>query len=530
MPEGVVDLLEPVQVEAEHGEHAAAPEMGEGLLDPLAEHGAVGQAGEDVVAGHVGDAGIGLAPLGHVLVGRDHAAPGHGLVRDGEDASVAHLAEARTGGRDLPSLDLENRALLGRGQVERGHVLVGRAERQVFRREVEQLAIAPVDDGEVPLGVEQAQALRHVVEGGVEAQVGRLEMRLLDLQQGDVAADRDEAAGAGTAAADPEPAPVEKLRLARRRPIVVVGEERAGERVAVAGDLGERRVPRQRLVTESEEILRLPVDERDPPGLIDHHDAFEGSLEGVGEMRLRRDALRDLLLHRPADVVAHDAHGGEEGAEFVRAAGRDRHAEVAGRDPRRDHGRIRHRPHDAPRQQESDEGRHGQGEQRAEQVDLRLAGDDGPGLLPVDETVAGGVVDEEVEMLFGLGRMPVDDVPIGLPGLAAGEDGAGSVPILHRALHGLRRLGRAARLGPLDRHGEILGEHAAEGLEPAFELRLHGGVGAHPPTGFQGAHIGEIGGGGPRVIDRHEGLVEGPAHEFVGPGGSPRPPRGRECP
>lgn len=37
MPQGVVDLLEPVEVEAEHGEPAAASEMGQGFVDTLDE-------------------------------------------------------------------------------------------------------------------------------------------------------------------------------------------------------------------------------------------------------------------------------------------------------------------------------------------------------------------------------------------------------------------------------------------------------------------------------------------------------------
>ena len=91
--EGVVDLLEAVEVEAQHRERVAAAEMGDRLLDALAEHRPVRQAGEDVVAGHEGDAGVGLPLLGHVLEGRHEAAAAHGLVRDRHNAAVAEVEE-----------------------------------------------------------------------------------------------------------------------------------------------------------------------------------------------------------------------------------------------------------------------------------------------------------------------------------------------------------------------------------------------------------------------------------------------------
>ncbi len=56
MTERVVDLLEVVDVDGEHGKAAAAAHVGDCLFDAFAEHHAIGQTGERVVAGHVGDA------------------------------------------------------------------------------------------------------------------------------------------------------------------------------------------------------------------------------------------------------------------------------------------------------------------------------------------------------------------------------------------------------------------------------------------------------------------------------------------
>ena len=52
VPEGVVDLLEAVEVEHEHGQHAVrARRPGEGLVEAVAEQGAVGETGQSVVEG-----------------------------------------------------------------------------------------------------------------------------------------------------------------------------------------------------------------------------------------------------------------------------------------------------------------------------------------------------------------------------------------------------------------------------------------------------------------------------------------------
>jgi hypothetical protein len=87
--EGVVDLLEAVEVDEQHG-HAVAGALGalERLGEAVVEQAAVGQAGERVVVGLHPDQGFGLLALGDV--GDDahqaaHAAVGlevGGLVED----------------------------------------------------------------------------------------------------------------------------------------------------------------------------------------------------------------------------------------------------------------------------------------------------------------------------------------------------------------------------------------------------------------------------------------------------------------
>ena len=56
MAQGVVDVLEAVEVEQEHGDHAAlAASMGQLLAEPVMQQGAVGQPGEPVVQGQPPD-------------------------------------------------------------------------------------------------------------------------------------------------------------------------------------------------------------------------------------------------------------------------------------------------------------------------------------------------------------------------------------------------------------------------------------------------------------------------------------------
>ena len=97
MAERIVDLLEMIDVDREHGKAAAAAHVGDRLLDALAEHHAIGQAGERVVAGHVGDALLGLAALGDVLVGGDEAAIGRRPVDASHHAIAGQFDEVRAG-------------------------------------------------------------------------------------------------------------------------------------------------------------------------------------------------------------------------------------------------------------------------------------------------------------------------------------------------------------------------------------------------------------------------------------------------
>ena len=90
MAERIVDVLEAVEIEAEHRQALALPSaLSSASLHALAQQHAVGQIGQHVVVRHVGDARLDAPLLGDVLVRGDPAAARHRLMLDGDDAPVA---------------------------------------------------------------------------------------------------------------------------------------------------------------------------------------------------------------------------------------------------------------------------------------------------------------------------------------------------------------------------------------------------------------------------------------------------------
>ena len=58
MAQGVVDVLEAIEVEHVGGDHLAAPGASEGMVEPLIEQDAIGQARQRIVPSHVCDLGL----------------------------------------------------------------------------------------------------------------------------------------------------------------------------------------------------------------------------------------------------------------------------------------------------------------------------------------------------------------------------------------------------------------------------------------------------------------------------------------
>ena len=170
--ERVVDALEFVDVDIEHRKLPVGRGVRQFALELFVEQGAVRQIGQRVVMGEVGDAFLGAAPFGDVLMGRDPAAVRQRLVDDLDRAAVGRRDDHRVALRDVAQhprdilVDVagERSGLL----AMRDHVAETAARLDDLGRQPVHLDIALVADHEPLRGIEQQQALRHVVDGGVE--------------------------------------------------------------------------------------------------------------------------------------------------------------------------------------------------------------------------------------------------------------------------------------------------------------------------------------------------------------------------
>ena len=174
MAERIVHVLELVQVEAQHGLPGLAPRAQQRLHHELVERGAVWQLRERIVTGHVLDLGLGQRPLGDVLMGGDPPASVHRLVDDGDRPAVRRVDDL-LGRRSLRDAQHHRLAIL----VDVGGEIAGLlpVDQQIAQRasgphdlrgEPIHLDVAAVADDQAAARIEHAEALRHVVEGGVE--------------------------------------------------------------------------------------------------------------------------------------------------------------------------------------------------------------------------------------------------------------------------------------------------------------------------------------------------------------------------
>ncbi len=182
----------------------------------------------------------------------------------------------------------------------------------------------------------------------------------------------------------------------------------------------------------------------------------------VGEPRLRGAALLDLAIHHRLDVVAHDAHGGEQRAKLVGAAPRHGDVEFAGGDALGDVGRHGDRSDDAPRQAPGDERREQQRQRGAGDVELHVARDRRARALAIEEAIAGGVVHQQIDLIVDPVGVVVERVPIHVELGAVNEPLANALPGVHGALDVLGGARRANRLRTRGRDLEVLRQRNTE--------------------------------------------------------------------
>ena len=169
------------------------------------------------------------------------------------------------------------------------------------------------------------------------AQVGdRRDQALLALHQlffvqldgGDVGADRDVAAVLGAPLADVQPAAVVELRLegAGARDLAFAGDLGAHHRLAPGGDHGVvGGAGLDRLVRQVVQLLEVRIAQHQAIVRVPHHEGFRDGLDGVAQPQVRLGGLLDqrLLLgdvDRDADQVRAAARRAGARARSARAA------------------------------------------------------------------------------------------------------------------------------------------------------------------------------------------------------------------
>ena len=88
VPQGVVDLLELVEIDEVNGTHVVGPPCAQGALHVIAQDVAVGQTGQRIESRQMIDLGFGNLALGDILDEGNHAAVFHGLHGELECAPV----------------------------------------------------------------------------------------------------------------------------------------------------------------------------------------------------------------------------------------------------------------------------------------------------------------------------------------------------------------------------------------------------------------------------------------------------------
>ncbi len=295
---------------------------------------AVGQVGQRVVMRHMRDALVGADAFGDVVVGREPAAGGTGLVLDLDQAAVRGLDDGALGSPGIA----QNVVAIGRDvTVERAGVMamldhvaeIGAGLHHVGRQPVH-LDVAPVADDQPLVLVEHQQALRHGVHRGVELLLLRGEpARHLaeDQEQREhEQADRQHGDGDEEFCLRPPGRQRRVQRFGRDHDQRLAGQEARGDDAVLAVDrAGELR--RDEGALEHRHLLARAVAKI----LSDHR----------VDMRNAREQLAILVVHRDRGFLAEPGRG-EEGFELLRRNGPRHHAEefaVGTGDAPREHDR-----------------------------------------------------------------------------------------------------------------------------------------------------------------------------------------------
>ncbi|MGY3111091.1 hypothetical protein ACVWW7_007718 [Bradyrhizobium sp. LM6.9] len=172
MPERVVDALELVDVDIVHRELFTRGDESQFLAQMLVEQGAVGQVGQRIVMSEMGDALLDAPALRDVLMCRHPAAVRERFVDDLDRATVGGVDHHRIAHMDVAQDPCDIRVHIAGeragGAAVCNDVAEATAGSHDFGRQPVHLDVALIADHELLRGVEQQQALGHVVDGAVK--------------------------------------------------------------------------------------------------------------------------------------------------------------------------------------------------------------------------------------------------------------------------------------------------------------------------------------------------------------------------
>ena len=170
MAEGVVDVLEVVEIDEQHRDLPRAAAPAQRVLELGLEQQAIGQAGQRIVMRHVLDLRFGLLLLGDILVSGDPAAVrqrlGHDVDRPPVAADDQHLGGLGGLEQFLDPLEI---GVGVRRQRSRGLAILDELAQRAARpdnviRQAVHPQVRPVADHDPAVGVEHQNALDHIVQ------------------------------------------------------------------------------------------------------------------------------------------------------------------------------------------------------------------------------------------------------------------------------------------------------------------------------------------------------------------------------
>ena len=178
MAERVVHRLELVEVEVMHRHHLLVLERLTACSSRSLSSTRLARSVSAIVVRHVLDLDLGLALLGDVLMGGDPAAVGHRPMADLDGPPVHQFDDAVLGFVGNATFRAPAHVFLARHRRKASRFIAQiddfgqrRAGADAAGRNIVHLDKAVVAHDQLVVGVEEAQALRHVVDRGVELEV-----------------------------------------------------------------------------------------------------------------------------------------------------------------------------------------------------------------------------------------------------------------------------------------------------------------------------------------------------------------------